>query len=703
MDSSFLAEFPDPLLQQQVRRAFQEWQLSSSSTSPTGSDRRDPLSPLTRRRLNVGAPSNFWDLRTVVLHELGHALGAQHPDAAWLNGTPPYRQNYGIDNQGNLVAQSPGGWEVMVEGSPLGSKGLREGEYHRFLSKDEFDLLDYGYGGHIEFVEVGTNFPANIVVRGFSNPMSTALGQAGPDSWQDRVPGDVSQGQLILTSDVAINATAGVATRKTTWTLSNTLDLPITKARIRMKGTDTFPIGFTSTGAHRFTKVPFIGVQGPREYENITRLFTDPVGGEIPPGDQVTFGFEMDVWDWTVSRAAVETTDGESHIVSLVTIVPLDFGLQSDSSDPLTLVGPVGQPEGLVTAPTRDIEHRGLRIVNTSETSVTVGAVAVAPLRGRGLHELDGTALDEAADADELITLEFPPEQLGPDEELIIILDGDEASLPAELSVLRHVTFDIGPLSEQPLLASAQITSSGLTAIVSVTALGDLVHDSRDFLCEQSPSVANCCVPGDDIVEGTNGFDLLIRNHGTVQGCALTHGGNDLVTIHGESSFIAAGSGSDVVKALAGRSRVMGQDGNDVLTIGGSAVVDGGNGNDIILAGHARGAFLGKNGSDYVLASSQNDKLEGSAGDDLLVGASGDDDIFPGSGVDVVEAGADNDVVTIRAVCEYGHQWLSGGSGIDTIVLPTTREEAEAAGLTIVEFEHVIENRVDQEGESDCA
>lgn len=77
-DLSSRAVFADSRLQEQVRLAIREWE-----TALGGARRRDPQAPYGFARWT--GPRGFFVLRTVVVHEVGHAPRSQHTDASWFN------------------------------------------------------------------------------------------------------------------------------------------------------------------------------------------------------------------------------------------------------------------------------------------------------------------------------------------------------------------------------------------------------------------------------------------------------------------------------------------------------------------------------------------------------------------------------------------------------------------------------------------
>ena len=296
-DASFLAAFPDPLVRQQVHLALQEWTQASLDAA-----RRAPGALYRWDRLSPGPPS-FWDLRTVITHEVGHMLGSQHTDAAWFNG-PPYQRNY-APNGGSFVATAPIGGEVMNEGNGPGlpgmkpNKGIRRGEYWRGLSKDELAFIDYAYGAGIHFQFVPNPASADMIFMNFaSDNCNGTLGSAGPDDITDRDGGDPTLGGIIelasaFIANICIDSggtQVGFTARPDYWEVTNESGKNAISLLVTTDGTDNAsPTDQFSLGASRFTQYTnFPGEDATSSLEVILHQWSHPFGGAVAPGAKVS-------------------------------------------------------------------------------------------------------------------------------------------------------------------------------------------------------------------------------------------------------------------------------------------------------------------------------------------------------------------------------------------------------------------------------
>jgi hypothetical protein len=489
MDDQFLDAFPHPSQQNQVRLAFKEWETASTSTG-----RRSPLAPYGFARFNGNKP--FSDLRSVVVHELGHVLGAQHPDACWFNNS--MNDNYKPDGQGGWVASAPSGGEIMNEGNGPGlpttkpDKGLRPGEYWRVVSKDELRMMDHAYGEPLHFVEVSGDEPADITLEmnNVGGSPSNNLGVGGPDTFESRVPGDLSQGRRTLTGSLALNASTSnpitFSSRKSAWEFTTQTGKPVTEISLGVWGTDNrTPVSVSSTGAHRFTQLKPVITTSPFLPERLGRFLTHPSGGSIPNGSTVQVGLEEDVWDWTLKSSSVKAADGSIFPSNLVTV--FGFGLGATAASGAASGPDQVADSGLESAPTTP-SVTGFR-VQSADSAVTVNEVVMAiPPENLRLDSLNSSTVQDLRAAGKAFPLKIEPLRLGPGEEFWFVLGGNARQLPAD--VIRKGNFrhlQRPELADRQLLVSATAGGEG-SSVRAFSLINDGAFDFQQVEVDTTPS-----------------------------------------------------------------------------------------------------------------------------------------------------------------------------------------------------------------------
>lgn len=151
---------------------------------------------------------------------------------------------------------------------------------------------------------------------------------------------------------------------------------------------------------------------------------------------------------------------------------------------------------------------------------------------------------------------------------------------------------------------------------------------------------------GNDVLLGGDGDDTILGQAGHDD----LEGGRDDDTLHGGvgNDELAGGSGTDLLVGDVGTDLIFGNSGPDVL--------DGGPDDDILVGG------------------SDGDELRGGSGEDLLTGEAGDDLLVGGFGSDTLDGGADNDDLIggnlggLGVQADFSADSLNGGDGDDVIL-----------------------------------
>lgn len=422
MSNDFLNTYNDPVLQDQVRLAFSEWQSASAMPSR----RTAPRYTWTRNN----GPQPFYDLKSIIVHEVGHGIGMQHPDASWSNlPTSNWNRNYRYDSNGELYAGPPPGNEIMKQ-------YISNGEYERTVSRDEIYALDYAYGEPLTFAEVGPNDDAMIVVETFMGGGGPNLGATSFAEKEARNPNDESEGTRILQSSVGIsnfaNQPIGVMTRASNWNFVNNTGEPISAINVRAQGTNTrTPLDVYS---NRFTNYEESSAVLIHNFENRGHHFLDPTGGAIGLGGEAQFGLELDVWDWVVDGAVAVTTDGDPISLSMISLFGWSGGFEENGG--AGVAPDVGSDiHGLTGVSAGTPQAQGFRVVAGDQPAI-VTELAFASVAGRnfGLEDLTPETLAQLDTEGELVSLAIAGQlTLAPYQELVVVTDGAEDDLPAEL------------------------------------------------------------------------------------------------------------------------------------------------------------------------------------------------------------------------------------------------------------------------------
>ena len=131
----------------------------------------------------------------------------------------------------------------------------------------------------------------------------------------------------------------------------------------------------------------------------------------------------------------------------------------------------------------------------------------------------------------------------------------------------------------------------------------------------------------------------------------------------GDDRIIASGE-DDVVDGGDGADRLRGLNNDDAIS--------GGDGDDTLFGGGGNDALLGGGGNDLIFGNGDDDFLFGQQGDDVLIGGGGNDLLNGGDGVDFLLGDAGDDILFGEAgddtlVGSIGNDSLFGDAGSDTL------------------------------------
>jgi len=699
MDDTFLAGWPDDYARYLARETMNDLEKEAFSIlqgSPWHSYRRS----------NGG--SLVTDLRTVLLHEIGHTIGLQHPDAAAYNSSNVnplgiYDLNWSFDPIFGVLPfrTQTSGNELMNEGHSdtpgvKGPKGIAPGEYNRVLGWDESLALIYAYSPSFpNLIEVGANSNAVITLRAYSNPGNGNLGQAGPDTIERINPDDVSEGWDILATSLVLNAGYDIAynTRKRLFSFVNLQAEPLKEIRLLIRGTSTDePVSSGSSGPYAFQK----GVRNDHDpdFELGSYVFSEPKTGGVPNGGQVDFELELDVHDW-ILVSVIGVNDGGTFDIPFMELDPQTPPVGGVGLSQSIPAGVLPEEEGLgelkLSLASREPEKEKLvdslvLLTANSKQLTTVTEIEMFELdRDRVVNgeKLSENEMDRRASLGEMRLLNVD-RRFSQDETASYLL--------SEFRLIKTT----GQRNDPPKVGPSafRLTTPSKVGILKITTLAGHPQGlpSLDSLCSVYPSGASCC--------GANTSSFILSTSNAFAGqvaepCAVSGSGDDMITSIakiGQTQRISLGAGNDSLMAGPGLSRAFGGPGDDRIeahTIG-QLVANGGTGDDQLFGARGIDRLYGGRGSDLLIGRAGNDFLYGGPGLDFIEGGEGDDEIYPGSGADEVYAGTGNDRVVLGTCAEKDVKLLDGGPGYDVLVVPTTLNALTQNGTTVKGFEQII-------------
>jgi len=174
---------------------------------------------------------------------------------------------------------------------------------------------------------------------------------------------------------------------------------------------------------------------------------------------------------------------------------------------------------------------------------------------------------------------------------------------------------------------------------------------------------------GDDALLGVWGDDRLIGGLGADQ---LSGGDGDDELIGGTLLSDVSDASGDALQGGAGNDTLLGDNFGFGPAIGGPDSLLGDEGDDVIYGQYGDDAIAGGSGDDQLFGADGNDRLDGGAGDDDLDGGAGDDLLIGGLGSDALTGGnGDDDLIGgtyLATTLDASGDVLDGGSGDDLLL-----------------------------------
>lgn len=347
IDNSFRAAFPNTRIHDQLRLAFQEW--DRANVTPNGAQ-------FSYNRVTGVSPSPFGDIRSIMIHEVGHVLGFGHPNQFGFGAI-----NYQPDATGTWALAPAVGTEVMRD-------FINSGEYNHILSQDElqgyrfaYDRNNDGIPRDLNFVELSATDPsADITVTTYTAAWNNWA--QGPPTAVVRNAADPTQGSQITSGTVFFNTASstlmGFHTLGINWDYQNVSGQSTDKFEVRTRGTNNqTPLFHYDNNAwpqpfNSYSNNP-VGIDFK---DDLLHTWASPQGGPIPDSEVLHVGLEQDVWDWTVVSAETVSPGGVRTNAPLLGFHDWDNSFVEGTPEP-----PGG--EGLKHGPERRVVAQGIKIV----------------------------------------------------------------------------------------------------------------------------------------------------------------------------------------------------------------------------------------------------------------------------------------------------------------------------------------------------
>lgn len=745
ISQNFKARYPDSFSQYLVEDVARWWQdyisgflWTNDISNRFSYYRNDPNEPV-------------YELKSVLLHEFGHAMGMQHSDACFYNNNSntgmPWNSNFRTAGGGSFSIAATLGSEVMNEVPTASSPGQKaQGPidgYFRTPGRDAFEFMNSAYPFQsLSLQEIQSGTPVILVD-------STDAGMSGgqtsfPGGFTNIAPGDNSAGWFIDGANIWVGNNIGLKSRSEGWMIENFTGFDLRQITLRVNGTSTrraisesAPPFFTQFGTG-LTSSP----------EQLIFSWSTPPAGPWPPTASGWLSLQLDVHDWTVEEALIWANSNQAFPLAVSTFVAQKpWGLASPKASPPGLAATYSvaanlssevtpEPDNIeLIPPLTQVNPSGIRgftafLPDTDDTEIVSFDLlpinwATAELLARHSSQQRNTVLMQRFEREKqnVTNLAYrgakkPSEKMTPgslgfsrlNPRKVAANDGHAKSKKGSL-LEKRVKIS---LSDSQTYAVRLIAKNRHARVTSVS-MPELTtyQGTRLTRCEATGDMASCCP-----VEMTRPHLRIAGLASSKQAwhwssaglkeprCIVANERDDWIQLAGSMPhFLSSGDGDDLVHASQAGSIVLLGSGDDAFsaTRDAPASIRGGDGKDRISTSSLDDHVDSGAGNDVIIAREGNDIVLTGADDDFIDAGPGDDQIFPGSGRNYVIAGSGDDQVIFSHACELrSGSVVLGGPGNDTLVLPVSKQKAERSGLRFIGFESIVENAVRHSRFSDC-
>ena len=493
-DGNFNAMFPDSRIKDQVRLALATWANATTigySTTP-GFDYFDTLE----------MPA-FADVRSITLHELGHALGLGHPGPASSAGAGAfYDLNFiyvpdGGDPSTETLTKVSTSQPYPATSTEVMYAFFSSGEYRRILTWDELDAYNKVYGNQaLTFTEVPSG--GDIL---FSAWDAAAHGLGAGNfavTFAAGTQGTAASGSVITSATIYYNnkppVKIGFQTHGNNWDAVNSV-LKVHSIKIRTHGTDNVtpdtwwdnngtPYFFNSGG-------PPTGLSGGGSGLKNDIMWTWTLPGataatDIPVGTEFHPGVALDVNSWTVANSQCYDIGGFSSTLPLTVADYMDNAVIGSSAVP----APGSYPEldhqlTFFTPATNALCLQGFKIVASDAPQTTISQLKYADVTGMGLSlsNLNKTGLAQLQQRGMVVTVSnFGTYTLTSNQRFVVILAGSDSCIPSDVATNGHFIIMNRPdLLQKELFLTWQSANSENT-VQNFAMVGEPPSGSRPVL-----------------------------------------------------------------------------------------------------------------------------------------------------------------------------------------------------------------------------